>query len=93
MQHLQTPVPGHLSSHFVLSSYGLSALLVFLQLSVSLRPLIQALGSCPVSGASWSSAMPPLLGRGRVATTTQYFKQLLSNSLVAVKEKSKPAFV
>ena len=30
--------------------------------SVSLRPL----ASCPASGAPWSSAMPPYLGRGRV---------------------------
>ena len=34
--------------------------------SVSLRPLVQALGSCPASVAPWSSAMPPSLGRGRV---------------------------
>ena len=34
--------------------------------SVSLRPLVQALGSCPASGAPWSSAMPPSLGRGRI---------------------------
>ena len=38
--------------------------------SVSLRSLVQALGSCPASGAPWSSAMPPSLGRGRVTTTT-----------------------
>ena len=35
-------------------------------LFVSLRPLFQALGSFPASGAPWSSAMPPSLGRGRV---------------------------
>ena len=34
--------------------------------SLSLRPLVQTLGSCPASGAPWSSAMPPSLGRGRV---------------------------
>ena len=34
--------------------------------SVSLRPLVQTLGSCTASGAPWSSAMPPSLGRGRV---------------------------
>ena len=34
--------------------------------SVSLRPLVQTLGSCPAFGAPWSSAMPPSLGRGRV---------------------------
>ena len=39
--------------------------------SVSLRPLVQTLGSCPASGAPWSSAMPPSLGRSRVTTTDQ----------------------
>ena len=34
--------------------------------SVSFRPLVQTLGSCPASGAPWCSAMPPSLGRGRV---------------------------
>ena len=34
--------------------------------SLSLRPLVQTLGSCPASGAPWSSTMPPSLGRGRV---------------------------
>ena len=34
--------------------------------SVSLRPLVQTLGSWPASGAPWSSAMPPFLGRSRV---------------------------
>ena len=33
---------------------------------VSLRSLVQAMGSCPASGAPWSSAMPLSLGRGRV---------------------------
>ena len=37
-------------------------------LCLSLR-LVQALGSCPASGAPWSSAMLPSLGRGRVTTT------------------------
>ena len=35
-------------------------------LFVSVRPLVQTLGSCPASEAPWSSAMPPSLGRGRV---------------------------
>ena len=35
-------------------------------LFVSLRPLVQTLGSCQASGAPWSSAMPPFLVRGRV---------------------------
>ena len=38
--------------------------------SLSLRPLVQTLGSCPASWATWFSAMPPSLGRGRVTTTT-----------------------
>ena len=43
-----------------------SAPLTLWRLSVSLRPLVQTLGSCPVSGAPWSSAIPPSIGRGRV---------------------------
>ena len=35
-------------------------------LFVSLQPLVQALESCSVSGAPWSSAMPRSLGRGRI---------------------------
>ena len=66
MQRLWTLVPGHLSSHSALSSYGLSMPLTLWQLFVSLRPLIQTQESCPASGAPWSSAMPPSLGRGRV---------------------------
>ena len=57
------------SSHSALSSYELFAPLALWRLSVSLRPLIQALGNCPASGAPWSSAMPPSIGRGRVTTT------------------------
>ena len=66
LQRLWTLVPGHLSSHSALPSYGLFAPLTFWRLSVSLQPLVQTLGSCPASGAPWSSAMPPSLGRGRV---------------------------
>ena len=66
LQRLRTLVPGHLSSHSALSSYRLFAPLTLWRLSVSLRPLVQTLGSCPASGAPWSSAMPPSLGRGRV---------------------------
>ena len=51
-----------------------SARLALLQFSVSLRPLVQARGSCSVSGAPRSSAMPPSLGRGRVTTTTAKLK-------------------
>ena len=46
-----------------------SAPLAFWRLSVSLRPLLQALGCCPASGAPWSSAMPPSHGKGRETTT------------------------
>ena len=60
----------HLSSHSALYSYGLFVLLTLWQLSASLRPLVQALGSCLASGTPWSSTMPPSLGRGRVTTTT-----------------------
>ena len=58
--------PSKDTSHSALSSYGLFAPLTLWRLSVSLRPLVQTLGSLPASGASWSSAMPPSLGRGRV---------------------------
>ena len=70
LQRLWTLVPGHLSSHSALSSYELFASLTLWQFSVSLRPLVQALGSCQASGSLWSSAMNPSLGRGRVATRT-----------------------
>ena len=71
LQRLRTFVPGHLSSsHSALSSYGLFAPLTLWRLLVSLRPLVQALRSCPASVASWSSAMPPSHGRGWVKTTT-----------------------
>ena len=62
---------GHLSYHSALSSYQLFAPLTLWRLSVSLRPLVQALESCPASGAPWSSAMPPSLGRGRVINNTR----------------------
>ena len=35
-----------------------------------LSPLAQTLGSCPTSGAPWSSAMPISLRRGCITTTT-----------------------
>ena len=50
--------PGHLLSHSALSSYVILAPLALWRLSISLRPQIQALGSCPAFGAPWSSAMP-----------------------------------
>ena len=70
MQRLRTLTPEHLLSHSALSSYGLFAHLALWQLSVSLRPLVQAMGSCPASSAPWCSAIFPPLGRGRVTTTT-----------------------
>ena len=66
-QRLWTLVPGHLSSHSALSSYGVFAPLTLWRLSVSSRPLVQTLGSCPAFGAPWSPAMPPFLGRSRVS--------------------------
>ena len=57
---------GHLLCHFALSSYGVFASLILWRLCVSLRPLVQTLGSCPASWARWSSAMPTSLGRDRV---------------------------
>ena len=41
------------------------------QLSVSLRPLVQILESCPASGAPWSSAMPPSHRWGRVTNNNK----------------------
>ena len=61
---------GHSSqdiSHLILHCPATdSAPLTLWRLSISVRPLVQTLGSCPASGAPWSSAMPPSLGRGRV---------------------------
>ena len=61
---------GHLSqdiSHLILHCPATdSAPLTLWRLSISLRPLVQTLGSCSASGAPWSSAMPPSLGRGWV---------------------------
>ena len=55
------------TSHFILHCTATDSMpLTRWQLSVSLRPLIQILESCPGYGAPWSSAMPPSLGRGRV---------------------------
>ena len=70
LQRLRTLVPRHFSSHSALSSYGLFAPLALWRLSVSLRPLVQTLGSYPASEVLWSSAMPPSVGRGRITTTT-----------------------
>ena len=58
------------TSHLILHCPAMYAfaLLIVWRLSVSLQSLVQALGSCPVSGTPWSFAMPPSLGRGRVTT-------------------------
>ena len=56
--------PGQLSSHSSLSSYGLFASLTLWRLFVPLRSLVQVLGSCPASGAPWSSAMSPIPRKG-----------------------------
>ena len=65
MQRLLSSDPGHLSSHSPLSSYGLFSPLALWRLFVSPRPLVQALGSFPVSGAPWSSTKPPFLRKDR----------------------------
>ena len=41
----------------------------------SLQPLVQTLGNCLASGAPWSSAMPPSLGRGWGKQQQQRFHQ------------------
>ena len=69
-QHLRTPVPGHLSSHFALSSYEIFAPLAFWRISVFFRPTVQPVWRFPASGVPSSSAVPPSLGRGQVTATT-----------------------
>ena len=54
--------------------------------SVSVRPLVQTLGSCPASGAPWSSAMPPSLGRGRVTNNNN--KNMCFENMVMCFEKA-----
>ena len=76
---------GHSSqdtSHLILHCPAMdSAPLTLWRLSVSVRPLVQTLGSCPDSGAPWSSAMPPSLGRGRVIknNNTSHFSRIWRN--------------
>ena len=50
----------HLILHYPATDFLRRSLFDFL------RPLVQTLESCPASGAPWSSAMPPSLGRGGV---------------------------
>ena len=79
---------GHSSqdtSHLILHCPATdSASLTLWRLSVSVRPLVQTLGSCPASGARWSSAMPPSLGRGRV-TNNNNNKATFSEKLMVLK--------
>ena len=63
-----------------------SAPLTLWRLFVSLRPLVQTLGSCRGFGAPWSSAMPPSLGRGRVNNNNNNMKKK-SVSLQLIKSK------
>ena len=59
LHRLRTLVPGHFSSHSALTNYRFFAPLTLWRLSVSLGSLVQALESCPASGAPSSFAMPP----------------------------------
>ena len=49
--------------------------------SISLRPLVQTLVSFPASGAPWSSAMPPSLGRGWVTNNNNISRGTKSGRL------------
>ena len=67
IENLSCSACGHSSqdtSHLILHCPATDSLRH--SLFVPLRPLVQTLGSFPASGAPWSSAMPPSLGRGRV---------------------------
>ena len=60
--------PSQSTSHIILHCTATdSASRALWRLSISLTPVVQALGSFPVSGAPWFSAIS--LGRSRVATT------------------------
>ena len=48
-------------------------------LFVCLRLMVQTLGSYPASGAAWSSAMPPSIGRGRVTNNNNSHCHVLSS--------------
>ena len=50
--------------------------------SLSLRPLVQALGSCLAFGAPWSYAMPRSLGRSWVTTTRKSTQKLVADFIV-----------
>ena len=77
MQRLWTPVPGHLSSHSALSSYGLFAPLTLWRLYVFIRPLVHCTNQQPPQrggavpgpvwvGSKWLLASP----RGPVTPDT-----------------------
>ena len=42
---------------------------------------LYVLGSCPASGVSWSSAIPPYIGRGQVRTTTSELQTHIWSSI------------
>ena len=71
---------GHLSSHSALFSYGLFVPLTLWRLSVSVRPLVETLGSCP------TSAMPPSLGRGRVNNNTKLRRVLVCQAVIPLEK-------
>ena len=80
---------GHSSqdiSHSALSSNGFFVPLTLWRLSVSLRPLVQTQESCLASGAPWSSAMPPSLGRGWVNNNNN--KNMCFENMVMCFEKA-----
>ena len=83
----RAPVPGHLSSHSALSSNGLFAPLTLWRLSVSVRPLVQTLGSCPASVAPWSSPIPRK-GSGKQQQQQQFPSLLLPSSKKLFCQKS-----
>ena len=64
--------PSHDTSHLILQCPAMDCLgcLLFGNFLSPCDFWSRPLGSCPASGAPWSSAMPSSLGRGRATTTT-----------------------
>ena len=60
--------------------------------SLSLRPLVQTLGSFPASGFPWSSDMPPSLGRGRVINKNLVLKALISEKMSILSGEKWPIY-